>query len=384
MAKNKKKKGPDLGSDFEEHRKKVGKALYSKGKNAISHSREAVRREIREIVVEARQKKDEIKKKVSNAAKNGIKDLKIDGNKLVDVLKGIKFKESPSQSKTNPEPHIVQDKPVSASVNPAKKRIDQKDKHSYYDIWYHLIESEIKEKLPEKNVSKPVDSPEETAVLETEREDETPKVEEVTKAKVSIDIKMLDKIFEKKATSYKYFWFMSIISLAKDRNSLTIPYRDIVIRMATIAWPIVFEYEIDLGKSDMISKYLNDILKQSSLIKNVPSKVVEAYLSVYYDSDGIGKILEPLLKNVPYRFLSPWIRYTTDEEVVEESNSSDCACLYALQDNNIVLNEEWWEYIKMNYTKICNSAERSFVTYLKPQNNHLKFAKFMSKGWIIP
>jgi len=219
--------------------------------------------------------------------------------------------------------------------------------------------------------------------IEIDCEAETPEDKDVSKAKAPIDIKKLDNIFEKKATSYKYFWFMAIISLAKEKKSLTISYKDIVIRMATLAWPIVLEYEIDLGKSDMIAKYLNDILKQSTLIKNISGKVVEAYLSVYYDSDGIGKILDPLLKNVPYRFLSPWIRYTTDEEVIEKSNSADSACLYALQENNIVLNEEWWDYIKKNYTKICNSAERSFVTYLEPNNNHRKLAKFMSKGWNI-
>lgn len=210
------------------------------------------------------------------------------------------------------------------------------------------------------------------------REDEA-----VLKAKVPIDVKKLDKIFEKEATSYKYFWFISIISLAKEKNSLTIPYKGLVIRMATLAWPFVFEYEIDLGKIDMISNYLNDILNDSSLNKTMPSKVIEAYLSYYYDSDGIGKILEPLLKNVPYRFLSPWITYTTDEEVVEKSNSADCACLYALQDNNIVVNEEWWEYIENNYTHLCNTTEWSFITYLKPYNKHTRFTKFMSKGWNI-
>ncbi len=306
----------------------------------------------------------------------------------MDILKGIKFKESPSQSSPNPKQHIVQETPVSTSVNPVKNRLDQKDKHSYYDIWYHLIESEIEEISSGTNrktfemLAEGV-SAEETAAFETERENETPKDEEVSESRASIDIKKLDYIFEKKATSYKYFWFMSIISLAKDRKILTIPYRDIVIRMATLAWSIVFEYEIDLGKSDMISKYLHEILKQSTLIKNISSKVVEAYLNVYYDSDGIGKILEPLLKNVPYRFLSPWIPYTTDEEVIEKSNSADCPCLYSLQDNNIVLNEEWWEYIKKNYAKICNSTERSFITYLKPKNNHLNLSKFMSKGWNI-
>ena len=37
-----------------------------------------------------------------------------------------------------------------------------------------------------------------------------------------INTKLLDTVFDKKATSYKYFWFLSIISLAKETNSLTL------------------------------------------------------------------------------------------------------------------------------------------------------------------
>ena len=106
----------------------------------------------------------------------------------------------------------------------------------------------------------------EGALAEITGDIDEPEDEEVAGAKGSIDIKKLDYIFEKKATSYKYFWFMAIISLAKDKKSLTIPYRDIVIRMATLAWPIVFEDEIDLGQSDMIAKYLNDILERSNFL----------------------------------------------------------------------------------------------------------------------
>lgn len=163
MGKNKKKKGLNTGSDFEEHRKKVGRELYSKGKKAISTSREAVRKEIREIVSEAKQKKDELKRKVSHAAKNGIKDLKIDGNKLMDILKGVKFKESPSKANTNPEPNVVRNIPTSSYVTPVEKaRVERKDKHSYYDVWFKLIESEINEFIPK------VSNPESDVVDNTE------------------------------------------------------------------------------------------------------------------------------------------------------------------------------------------------------------------------
>lgn len=227
-----------------------------------------------------------------------------------------------------------------------------------------------------------VDVPSAEPYTEIEYEDETYE-DGREKLRVSIDPKKLDRIFEKKTTSYKFFWFMAIISLLKEKESIVIPYKDILVRMAAMAWPIVFDYRINLGKSDMLSKYLNEIVRNTPLNENSIGKQVEEYLSLHYDSIGIGSILEPLLKNVPYRFLSPWIPYTTDNEVVERSNSADCACLYALRDNDVLIKEEWWEYIEKNYTKICNFSERSFVIYLSSHQNHHNLAKFMAKGWSL-
>lgn len=207
--------------------------------------------------------------------------------------------------------------------------------------------------------------------------------EDVQKPSAPIDPKMLDKLFDKKTTSYKYFWFMAIISLAKERESLEISYKDIVIRIAALAWPIVLDYRIDLGMSDMLPKYLNDIMWKTPLIERSTGKTVEAYLSQHYDSKGIRTILEPLLKNVPYRLLSPWIPFTTNEEVMEKSNSKEYSCLYAIRDEKIVLNKEWWKYIRVRYSKISESTERSFVVYLRLRNNHKKLAKFMAKGWSL-
>lgn len=218
---------------------------------------------------------------------------------------------------------------------------------------------------------------------ETEVEADAPKENEIKKVSAPIDPTKLDRIFDKKASSYIYFWFMAIISLAQEKKNLTISYKDILIRMAAMAWPIIFVDKIDLGAGDMIPKYLNDILKQSPLTDNTPSKVVEAYLKVYYESEGIDKRLSPLLKNVPYRFLSPWIRYTNDEEVIEESNSYDCACLYALHDDHIILNEKWWDYISKHYSKICGSVERSFILHAKQKNRNNRFTHLMATGWSL-
>lgn len=204
-----------------------------------------------------------------------------------------------------------------------------------------------------------------------------------TVIKKEIDYKTLESVFDKKATSYKYFWFVSLISLAKESGKLVVPYKDIVIRMAALAWPIIFEYDIALNKIDMLPKYLEEITRKTKLIKSASSSVVNNYLTQHYNSQGIDKILTPLLKNVPYRFLSPWIPFTTNEEVVEKSQSSNYPCLYSLHENVVVLDEDWWEYIDENYDSICEFSKNSFVNYVKQFNNHMQLLKFLTNGWSL-
>ena len=199
--------------------------------------------------------------------------------------------------------------------------------------------------------------------------------------RMPIDEKILRTVFDKKTTSYKYFWMMAIISLAKENNHLSISFNDILIRWAAIAWPIVFEDEIDLGNGDMIKKYLEEVSKKTKLIKAASSKVVENHLKQHYSSQGVDKILVPLLKNVPYRFLSPWIKYTTDEEVVAKSCSNSFSGLYALHSNYIVLDEDWWEYIEAHYDKICDFIKESFIDYVRKYNDDMKLLKLMTTGW---
>ena len=151
--------------------------------------------------------------------------------------------------------------------------------------------------------------------------------------------------------------------------------------MAAMAWPMVFNYTIKLGKYDMMSKYLSEIFKTTSLDKTSSSQFVEKYLSNHYLPYGIKDILSPLLKNVPYRFLSPWIKYTSDEDVIGRSNRFDFSGPYSLTKNGIVLKEDWWDYIQKNYQDICDFTKQSFVEYIKSYNDNIKLMPFMNNAF---
>jgi hypothetical protein len=168
---------------------------------------------------------------------------------------------------------------------------------------------------------------------------------------------------------------MAIISLAKKKHSLSLTYKDILIRMATLAWPIVMDHELNLGKQDMLGKYLWEIVRRTSLVQQSPGRYVEFLLDEQYNESGIDRILFPLLNNVPYRFLSPWVKYTTNNGVSETSKSDSFDGLYALYSNGIVLNSMWWQYINDHYQEICDFSIRSFVSFALLYNDEEQVKK---------
>lgn len=196
-----------------------------------------------------------------------------------------------------------------------------------------------------------------------------------------IDIKKFETVFDKKATSYKYFWLTAIVTLAKEKGTLVIPYKDITIRMAALAWPIAFNDGINLGTMDQLTKYLTLIKTYSSLTKLASVDVVEDYIVKHFESRDLGKTLEPLLKNVPYRFLSPWIVFTTTNEVVDKSRAKGFSGPYSLYDDHIVLNKYWREYFVLHYDDVRKFTLQSFMDYAKKYNSDIKFSRLKRKGW---
>ena len=197
----------------------------------------------------------------------------------------------------------------------------------------------------------------------------------------AIEPDKLKMVFDKKASSYKFFWFMSLISLTKESGHLSHTYKDITIRMVALAWPIVIGDDVELGGCDMMKNYLKEVSKTTFLISASTGGVVERCLQQNYHTQGIDKILAPLMKNVPYRFLSPWIKYTSDEEVVAKSCSQEFDGLYSLRSDSIYIHKEWWDYIDAHYQEICDFALHSFIEYTKKYNSDIKLIKLMTNGW---
>lgn len=178
------------------------------------------------------------------------------------------------------------------------------------------------------------------------------------------DTDKLRHVFDSKATTYKFFWFLSIVQLYKENKEPSILYKRILARMISNAWRYVRIEELDFPKADQLPNYIDDIQARFMLDDFDDMEKIEGQILYYYERAHLDRFLSPLLKNVPYRFLSPWIPFTSNYNVTIKSNDEKVNCIYSLHDDHIRINPMWRDYLLKNYAKIERFIEKELDSYL--------------------
>ena len=178
------------------------------------------------------------------------------------------------------------------------------------------------------------------------------------------DIERLKHAFDKKATSYKYFWFLSILEIYKETHLQNITFKQILVKMVAKAWKYVFMLNGQFPKTDQLPSYLINLLPLTKLKYNSTEAEVEYEINTNFASLELNSKLNSLLKNVPYRFLSPWIAFTSNDEVKNKSRDSESRCPYKLYDDCITITKLWRETLISNYNVIELLAEYGLEDFL--------------------
>ncbi|WP_051611863.1 DEAD/DEAH box helicase [Xylanibacter ruminicola] len=196
------------------------------------------------------------------------------------------------------------------------------------------------------------------------------------------DIEKLKNAFDKKSTSYKYFWFMSLIQIYEETQVENISLRQILVKMVANAWKYVFMLNGQFSQSDQLPKYLVSIKSITNLDSNSLEQEVEDKLNEVFDTKNLQVILNPLLKNVPYRFLSPWIKFTDNENVMNISRKQESRCPYELYNDHVIIKKLWRENLIGLYESIHLFVEYSLETYLKIDPNIKETRDFYNTRYI--
>lgn len=178
------------------------------------------------------------------------------------------------------------------------------------------------------------------------------------------DVEKLKHAFNKKSTSYKYFWFMALLEIYKETLVEKITFRQILIKMVAKAWKYVFMLNGQFSQSDQLPKYLVRLKAITNLHNNSLEWEVEDKLNKKYDTLNVNTILSPLLKNVPYRFLSPWIPFTDNDDVKRKTWNQESRCPYELHNDHVVISDLWREFLTDYYNSIQLLTEYGLESYL--------------------
>lgn len=179
-------------------------------------------------------------------------------------------------------------------------------------------------------------------------------------------ISRLAGIFSNTTATYKFYWFVALLDIVVKERKTRISFWEIIAGMVAESWYPIHYFKLSFGKSDSLFDKSLEIRKEFQIsIEADKDKIKKQIL------DNLGetkKFLKVFTLNVPYRFLSPWIKYTYDEDVVVKSQHFENDCLYAIYGDEIVINDNWVEYLTEHYTILRDFAFWNLTEFLQKRN----------------
>lgn len=182
----------------------------------------------------------------------------------------------------------------------------------------------------------------------------------------------LNGIFRNTTATYKFYWFIAILDLVSQKGKTQMSVWEIISQMVAHAWYPIHYFKLSFGKSDSLAFEIMNIQTITGLPIDMDRQGVADYLLSHLNDAQLRTHLNVFTKNVPYRFLSPWIRYENDQQVIEMSANFHNECLYALRrkdgDLMVEINPAWVDYLKANYGILRDYAYWNLTEFLQVRN----------------
>ena len=192
---------------------------------------------------------------------------------------------------------------------------------------------------------------------------------------------ILNSIFDNSTNSYKYFWWLAIMELVIEKDQLTIPFDDIVIKIITKMWYPINYFKLSFGKQDQIVNYINELKKEFQLDDNISEKKLQSFLRKEVDHKTINRVSQKITKYVPYRFIRPWFSTETmglkdhlvHGSILNIQHTKKDQIPYIIDSNNrlIILNSEIKKMIQTNYGILESFTLLKLTQFLEKRNSNI-------------
>ena len=143
---------------------------------------------------------------------------------------------------------------------------------------------------------------------------------------------------------------------------------EIISGMIAESWYPIHYFRLSFGKSDSLNESSICLQKQMHIPIDANKLELKKVIEQNIGNNRVKSLLRVFTKNVPYRFLSPWITYTYDADVVQKSQVFYNDCLYAIKDNAIEINPIWKDYLTEHYSILRDFAFWNLTLFLQKRN----------------
>jgi len=175
-------------------------------------------------------------------------------------------------------------------------------------------------------------------------------------------------VFNDTVATYKFYWFLSILDILVNTNKTKITFWEIVAVMMSHAWYPSLYFKIWFGHSDSFHAQL--LLVQDYL--NIPTEektaTIKKKLLDNLEDENLISMMEKFIEHVPYRFLSPWIKWVSKNDSIRKSQSYLNDCLYKIEDKTITINPNWKDYLTENYEILKDFIYWNLLVFLQKRN----------------
>lgn len=176
------------------------------------------------------------------------------------------------------------------------------------------------------------------------------------------------QVYDNTVATYKYYWLVSILDIYVKEGKTQISFWEIIVGMIAEAWYPIHFFRLSFGKADSLYAQIFELQKELNIPIDARKQVIKRVLNSNVDTPKIRSLLRVFSLNVPYRFLSPWIKYTTNEGVVRSSQVFTNNALYAIENDTIRINPKWETYLHDNYLILRDFTFWHLTNFLQKRN----------------
>jgi hypothetical protein len=193
---------------------------------------------------------------------------------------------------------------------------------------------------------------------------------------------VIGQIFRNTDTTYKFFWFLSLLDKAKVlgiRTDLQIDIKELAREMIAQAWPCRRLFKLWFGHQDRLQGLIDQLSQSFGLSDSARLDEVRAAAQELSEAD-----LSVLQDFVPYRFLTPWLRSAlvgvndhARNQLIQllaaRSAHSPRPTPYSFdavigRPKQIVVSSKWLTFLQSNHLPLRAFAQLSVARYFETRN----------------